>query len=463
MSSSPAGFEVDRLRGERVGGVADEDPAGRRGALQSRCGVDDVAHRGVLGAGQRSDQDLAGVDADSHPDPGASGKARRADEVSQRRLHAQCGAHGAFGVVLVRDRCAEQGEDPVAEDLVDPAAERGDVVDEQLEARVDQPLDGFGIAVLGQRREPDEIGEQHGGDAPLLGLCGRDRVAACRAEPGICRNLRRAGRTEHDPLSVGQIDPAARRWIALDHVVQIGCQADLLHQIGGCTPRSVLIQLDAMTETMTTATAAGAVDATKIYGEGDSEVRALDGVTVAFEAGKFTAIMGPSGSGKSTLMHCLAGLDSLTSGAVYIGDTYLAALNDKELTVLRRTAVGFIFQAYNLVPTLNAYENITLPLLLGGTDGDQAWIDQVIETVGLRDRLKHRPSELSGGQQQRVAVARALGEQADDHLRRRADRQPRQPGRRRDPRLHAPRRARSGADDRDGHPRSRMPPATPTG
>jgi putative ABC transport system ATP-binding protein len=157
-----------------------------------------------------------------------------------------------------------------------------------------------------------------------------------------------------------------------------------------------------------TSPAAGSVDAVKIYGEGDSAVRALDGVTVAFEAGKFTAIMGPSGSGKSTLMHCLAGLDSLTSGAVYIGDTYLASLNDKALTTLRRTAVGFIFQAYNLVPTLNAHENITLPLLLGGKDGDQQWINQVIDTVGLRDRLKHRPSELSGGQQQRVAVARAL-------------------------------------------------------
>src|SRR6195952_1298329 len=154
--------------------------------------------------------------------------------------------------------------------------------------------------------------------------------------------------------------------------------------------------------------AAGAVDAIKTYGIGDSEVRALDGVTVAFEAGRFTAIMGPSGSGKSTLMHCLAGLDSLTSGAVYIGETYLASLNDKQLTELRRTAVGFIFQAYNLIPTLTAYENITLPLLLGGTKGDDEWIDRVITTVGLRARLKHRPSELSGGQQQRVAVARAL-------------------------------------------------------
>jgi putative ABC transport system ATP-binding protein len=168
-----------------------------------------------------------------------------------------------------------------------------------------------------------------------------------------------------------------------------------------------------MTETntippATTAVAAGAVDAVKIYGGGDSEVHALAGVTVAFEAGRFTAIMGPSGSGKSTLMHCLAGLDSLTTGAVYIGGTYLASLNDRQLTELRRTNVGFVFQAYNLVPTLTALENITLPLLLGGQKGDQQWIDRVIDTVGLRDRLRHRPSELSGGQQQRVAVARAM-------------------------------------------------------
>ncbi len=163
-----------------------------------------------------------------------------------------------------------------------------------------------------------------------------------------------------------------------------------------------------MIEAPTVAAAAGAIDATKIYGAGDSEVRALDGVTVSFEAGKFTAIMGPSGSGKSTLMHALAGLDSLTSGAVYIGDTYLATLKDKELTELRRREVGFIFQAYNLIPTLSAEENIRLPLLLGNSKGDETWINRVIDTVGLRDRLKHRPSELSGGQQQRVAVARAL-------------------------------------------------------
>ena len=154
--------------------------------------------------------------------------------------------------------------------------------------------------------------------------------------------------------------------------------------------------------------AAGAVDAVKTYGHGDNIVRALDGVTVAFDRGAFTAIMGPSGSGKSTLMHCLAGLDSLTSGAVYIGTTYLATLDDKALTRLRRNQVGFVFQAFNLLPTLTAEENITLPLALGGHQPEKEWLDTVVSTVGLGDRLSHRPSELSGGQQQRVAVARAL-------------------------------------------------------
>jgi putative ABC transport system ATP-binding protein len=157
-----------------------------------------------------------------------------------------------------------------------------------------------------------------------------------------------------------------------------------------------------------TLAAAGAIDARKVYGIGDSAVFALDGVTVSFEPSRFTAIMGPSGSGKSTLLHCLAGLDSLTEGAVFIGDTYLAKLNDKQLTELRRKQVGFVFQAYNLIPTLTARENIMLPLMLGGEDGDQVWIDRVIDTVRLRERITHRPSELSGGQQQRVAVARAL-------------------------------------------------------
>ncbi len=154
--------------------------------------------------------------------------------------------------------------------------------------------------------------------------------------------------------------------------------------------------------------AAVAVNAIKTYGEGDSEVRALDGVSIQFVKGKFSAIMGPSGSGKSTLMHCLAGLDSLTAGSVSIAGTELAPLNDKALTSLRRDQIGFVFQAFNLIPTLNAYENIVLPLSLGGKSGDEAWINQVIETIGLGDRLKHRPSELSGGQQQRVAIARAL-------------------------------------------------------
>ncbi|MGE0881841.1 MAG: ABC transporter ATP-binding protein [Acidimicrobiia bacterium] len=154
--------------------------------------------------------------------------------------------------------------------------------------------------------------------------------------------------------------------------------------------------------------AARAVNASKVYGKGENTVVALDNVTVAFQQGVFTAIMGPSGSGKSTLMHCSAGLDSLTSGNVYIGDTDLSTLGDKELTLLRRDKVGFIFQAFNLIPTLTALENITLPSLLAGRKPDKAWVDNVIETVNLKDRLKHKPSELSGGQQQRVAVARAL-------------------------------------------------------
>jgi putative ABC transport system ATP-binding protein len=154
--------------------------------------------------------------------------------------------------------------------------------------------------------------------------------------------------------------------------------------------------------------AARAVGATKTYGKGESAVRALDDVDVEFAAGRFTAIMGPSGSGKSTLMHALAGLDDLTSGRVYIGEVDLTTLNDKKLTKLRRDRLGFIFQAFNLVPTLTALENITLPMDLAGRKPDKAWLDHVVDTTGLGNRLRHRPSELSGGQQQRVAVARAL-------------------------------------------------------
>ncbi len=159
--------------------------------------------------------------------------------------------------------------------------------------------------------------------------------------------------------------------------------------------------------------AAGAIDAHKVYGEGDTEVRALDGVTVSFERSRFTAIMGPSGSGKSTLMHCLAGLDRLSAGRVFIGETYLDDLSEGQLTELRRDKIGFVFQAFNLIPTLSAAENITLPMDLAGRKPDTEWMNQVIDTVGLRSRLSHRPSELSGGQQQRVAVARALASQPE--------------------------------------------------
>jgi putative ABC transport system ATP-binding protein len=155
-------------------------------------------------------------------------------------------------------------------------------------------------------------------------------------------------------------------------------------------------------------TAARAVDLTKVYGEGHTRVVALDEVTVSFQRSHFTAIMGPSGSGKSTLMHCMAGLDTATSGSAYVGDVDLSSLDDKRLTRLRRDSLGFIFQAYNLVPTLTALENITLPMDIAGRKPDKEWLDGVITTVGLADRLDHRPSELSGGQQQRVAVARAL-------------------------------------------------------
>jgi putative ABC transport system ATP-binding protein len=156
------------------------------------------------------------------------------------------------------------------------------------------------------------------------------------------------------------------------------------------------------------AIAAGTVHATKTYGRHATRVTALDDVTVGFPARRFTAIMGPSGSGKSTLMHCTAGLDSLTSGQAYIEGIDLATLSERALTRLRRDRVGFVFQAFNLVPTLTALENISLPMALAGRRIDRRWVDEVVDTVGLRARRNHRPAELSGGQQQRVAVARAL-------------------------------------------------------
>ncbi|WP_419923830.1 ABC transporter ATP-binding protein [Candidatus Poriferisocius sp.] len=165
---------------------------------------------------------------------------------------------------------------------------------------------------------------------------------------------------------------------------------------------------DEETAAVKTHLAARAVAAVKVYGADDTEVRALDGVDIGFKRGRFTAIMGPSGSGKSTLMHCMAALDTLTSGQVLIGETVLSSLSDRELTQLRRDRLGFVFQAFNLVPTLTAIENITLPMSLARRDPDHDWLDTVVSTVGLGDRLSHRPSELSGGQQQRVAVSRAM-------------------------------------------------------
>jgi len=166
-----------------------------------------------------------------------------------------------------------------------------------------------------------------------------------------------------------------------------------------------------MTETLTTETvgvAARAIEASKIYGSGEAEVRALDRISVSFQTSRLTAIMGPSGSGKSTLLHCMAGLARLTSGQIFLGDVDISRASEKELTLIRRDKIGFIFQSYNLIPTLNALENMTLPMSLAGSKPDPAWLETIVQTVRLQDRLTHRPAELSGGQQQRVAVGRAL-------------------------------------------------------
>ena len=208
--------------------------------------------------------------------------------------------------------------------------------------------------------------------------------------------------------------------------------------------------------------AARAVGATKVYGQGDAEVRAIDGIDMEFARGAFTAIMGPSGSGKSTLMQCMAGLDRLTSGQSWIGDVELTGLSEKEITKVRRDRVGFIFQAFNLVPTLTAIENIRLPLDIAGRDPEGDWMDQVVDALHLRARLGHRPSELSGGQQQRVAAARALVSRPDIVF---AD----EPTGQLDSQssaelldLHAPGRGRLRPDDRHGHPRAdRREPGRP--
>lgn len=177
-----------------------------------------------------------------------------------------------------------------------------------------------------------------------------------------------------------------------------------------------MTNLDARTPEIPVEAVPSALDVigvTKLYGTGLNAVRALDNITVSFEQSRFTAIMGPSGSGKSTLLHVSAGLDDVTSGKIVMGDTDITELRDRELTMLRRSRIGFIFQTFNLLPTLTAMENITLPLSLAGRKPDRAWLDEVVSMVGLYNRLHHRPGELSGGQQQRVAVARALVTQPD--------------------------------------------------
>ncbi|GAA1355233.1 ABC transporter ATP-binding protein [Saccharothrix algeriensis] len=171
--------------------------------------------------------------------------------------------------------------------------------------------------------------------------------------------------------------------------------------------------MSALVSDVGTRTAVAAANLVKVYGKGDTAVRALDGVNVAFQAGRFTAIMGPSGSGKSTLMHCLAGLDNVDGGSVTIGGTEITSLGDKELTKLRRDRIGFVFQAFNLLPTLSAEANVLLGLELAGRKPDREWFDTIVDVLGLRDRLKHKPTELSGGQQQRVACARALVSKPD--------------------------------------------------
>jgi putative ABC transport system ATP-binding protein len=195
-----------------------------------------------------------------------------------------------------------------------------------------------------------------------------------------------------------------------------GTQEDATRHLGGQTARTRTVRPGLEERTMATAAASGpdptpaaeAVGLVRSYGEGDAEVRAVDGIDLTVAAGTFTAVMGPSGSGKSTLLHCLAGLDRPTQGTVRVGGTDLASLKDKALTELRRDRIGFVFQAFNLVPTLDARENLLLPLTLGRREPDAGWFDQVVEALGLTDRLHHRPAQLSGGQQQRVAVARAL-------------------------------------------------------
>jgi putative ABC transport system ATP-binding protein len=194
---------------------------------------------------------------------------------------------------------------------------------------------------------------------------------------------------------------------ALGQTVATACTGEVRQTAGNHDREFHMTTMATTTSTITTA-AARATGVTKAYGTDDARVLALDDVSVSIEAGRFTAIMGPSGSGKSTLLHVLAGLDRPTAGSIHIGDTEITGMNDKQLTLLRRNRIGFIFQSFNLLPTLTAAENITLPLRIAGVKPDPLWIQSIVETVGLGQRMSHKPTELSGGQQQRVAAARAL-------------------------------------------------------
>jgi putative ABC transport system ATP-binding protein len=194
---------------------------------------------------------------------------------------------------------------------------------------------------------------------------------------------------------------------AMGQTVATACTGEVRQTAGNHDQEFHMTTMATTTSTITAA-AARATGVTKAYGTDDARVLALDDVSVSIEAGRFTAIMGPSGSGKSTLLHVLAGLDRPTAGSIHIGDTEITGMNDKQLTLLRRNRIGFIFQSFNLLPTLTAAENITLPLRIAGVKPDPLWIQSIVETVGLGQRMSHKPTELSGGQQQRVAAARAL-------------------------------------------------------
>ena len=236
-----------------------------------------------------------------------------------------------------------------------------------------------------------------------------------------------------------------------------------LRLLTGTRGRGMTLTSGGLTDSVQASPAAHAVDLRKTYGAGQAAVHALAGINVTFERGRFTAVMGPSGSGKSTLMHCMAGLDRPTSGQTFVGGQDVGGLDDAGLTRLRRDKIGFVFQSFNLVPTLSAAENITLPADLAGTRVDRDWLDYLVKQLGIGDRLTHRPSELSGGQQQRVACARALINRPEPRLRRRAHGQPRLQSLGRRAVLPQAVGLRARPVDRDGDARPHGAPPTRTG